>query len=88
MTENRHERRRPSPAQILFLFLGGLVLYLLSPGPILWLLLEANGEASPLLIRIAPFLHTVYLPVELLQKHVPVVKSFYTAWFSLFGLGP
>jgi len=71
---------------VILLVLGGLVLYLLSPGPVLWLLTHANGEAEPLVETVIPFLAVFYYPIELLQEHVPIIKVFYDAWFSLFGL--
>lgn len=88
MSEDTPRKRRPSPGQVLFLVLGGLVFYFLSPGPVLWLLIQPNGEASPLFFKIAPFLSVFYYPVDLLQRHVPYARAVYEAWYSLFGLGP
>ena len=88
MSEDARQNRRPSFGQVMLLVLGGLVLYLLSPGPVLWLLIHAEGDAVSLVEKVFLILSAFYYPVELLQEHVPIIKSFYDAWFSIFGLGP
>ena len=86
MSDDARQKRRPSPGQVMLFVLGGLVLYLLSPAPVLWLLIQVDGEGA-LLRMVTPTLSVFYYPVGQLQNNVPIIDSFYEAWFSLFSLG-
>jgi len=62
------------------LAIGTAVLYILSPGPVGWFLRAAN------LMTIAPYIEAFYLPLKYLYDHIPLVKTLYDAYFTLFGL--
>jgi len=56
-----------------------LLVYVLSPGPVL-LIISKTGK-DPL-----PVVTTVYAPLIALYEYVPVVQAFYDWYFRLLGL--
>lgn len=80
MSEQTPDRRHGSPAQLALLAFGGLVLYILSPGPVTWVVLRTNAT------WIMPIVSSVYYPLGLMADRVPLVQAFYETYFTLLGI--
>lgn len=70
------QSRRLSAGQTAFLVLGGLVLYVLAPGPIGLLAHFAGAEWIESAIEV-PFYPLIYL-----HENVPLVRMFYDVYFN------
>lgn len=62
-----------------------LVIYILSPGPVIWLLTQANvqpqhNETAGICVQV------IYSPLIWLYEKFPVVHAAYDWYFSLFGV--
>lgn len=60
-----------------------IVLYVLSPGPVVWLMIKLNVTHSS---NIQNLIGIIYKPLELVYKNVPIVQSGYDAYFDLLGI--
>lgn len=76
MSEEAHPRRRLSTGQTAFLVIGGLVLYVLAPGPV-GLLAHFTGAEW-----IESAIPVLFYPLTYLHEHVPLVRMFYSAYFE------
>jgi len=80
MSDQTPDRRYGSPTQLALFAFGGLVLYILSPGPIVWVLKTANLGAA------APYVEVFFYPLKTLYDNIPLAKAFYDSYFTLLGL--
>jgi len=60
-----------------------LMCYVLSPGPVLWLLTQFSPQPNEMAGKCV---HFVYAPLIWLYEKVPVVHQAYDWYFSLFGV--
>lgn len=60
-----------------------VVLYILSPGPVVWFMMKLNVPPSS---GIQDFIGIMYKPLELVYENVPMVKNCYDAYFRLLGI--
>lgn len=81
MPDSSQSPRRVSPGTLALFALGGLILYILSPGPIYWLLTLVDGDE-----HLVPILSGFLAPLQFAHDRFPMIQSFYKIYFSLIGL--
>lgn len=87
MSDESCEKRSGSRTGLIVATLLGLILYVLSPLPVVmamekWFGLSLRGPGQAW-YDIA--IHVVYFPLVLADQHVPVVREFYQAYGRLIG---
>jgi hypothetical protein len=78
MNDTNNERRGSPVAMATAALLFLLVLYILSPGPVIWLC----GRAGYL---DAPWIEIAFAPLGWLYDTFPIVHQLYDWYFELFG---
>jgi len=86
MPDSPQTPRRVSPGTLALFALGGLMLYILSPGPIYWLLFLTDGHSTELDEYLLPVLNGFIAPLQFAHDQFPMIQSFYKIYFSLIGL--
>jgi len=59
------------------------ILYVLSTGPVFWVVVKCNGFNSPLVVKT---LFVFYAPLNWPCEHCSWFKTFLDAYYKLFGL--
>src|SRR5205823_2225666 len=83
MDDSTNSRKGSPVAAAIVAFSALLVLYVLSPGPVIWLLTRADIEESDAAGKCVLF---VFAPLIWLYEQFPVVHRACDWYFSLFGV--
>jgi hypothetical protein len=83
MHEPANSRQGSTVAVAIAAFLVLLALYVLSPGPTIWLLTQAGVQDNEAIVKCFVVLYT---PVIWLYENFPAVHNAYDWYFSLFGV--
>jgi hypothetical protein len=83
MADPTNSRKSSPVAVAVVAFLILLVMYILSPGPVIWLLTKSGLQQSETTEK---YVVVLYAPLIWLYERFPVVHSAYDWYFSLFGV--
>jgi hypothetical protein len=85
MEDSTNHRRGSAVAIALVAAFFLLVIYVLSPGPVIWLLTQVNGQPQHNETA-GKCIQVIYFPVIWLYEKFPLVHDAYDWYFSLFGV--